>query len=133
MLQVELATVPRVPDHLHTDLPANGPATMIGVVLERSRRLCLQQYQKELRAPDSYLDAFLRCQDRLSRQQLAVFAGLHSWSRLLPALSSALILLSASRTFTTAITASPLCKPCARPCTRQLLQLQLMCRAVCLA
>ena len=80
MLQVELASVPRVPDHLHSDLPATGPATMIGVVLERSRRLCMQQYHKELLAPGSYLDAFSRCQDRLTRQQLAVFAGLHSLS-----------------------------------------------------
>ena len=76
MLQVELASVPRVPDHLHSDLPVNGPASMTGVVLERSRRLCLQQYHKEVFAPDSYLDAFSRCQDRLTRQQLAVFAGL---------------------------------------------------------
>ena len=48
---------------------------MTGVVLERSRRLCLSQYQKELFTPTSYLDAFSRMQDRLTRQQLAVFAG----------------------------------------------------------
>ena len=117
MLQVELATVPRVPDHLHTDLPANGPATMIGIVLERSRRLCLQQYQKELLAPDSYLDAFSRCQDRLTRQQLAVFAGLRSNPLTLPALFNALIHLSVSRMFTTIIAAYSLCKSCIRPCT----------------
>ena len=105
MLQVELATVPRVPDHLHTDLPANGPATMIGVVLERSRRLCLQQYQKELHRPDSYLDAFSRCQDRLTRQQLAVFAGLRLSPFTLPAPSNALIHMSAFRIFTIAIIA----------------------------
>ena len=77
VLQVELAEVPRVPDHYQADLPGSGPATMLGVVLERSRRLCLSQYQKELLTPTSYLDAFARMQDRLTRQQLAVFAGLH--------------------------------------------------------
>ena len=122
--------MPRVPDHHHTDLPANGPATMIGVVLERSRRLCLQQYQRELRAPGSYLDAFSRCQDRLTRQQLAVFAGLSFSPLFLPAPFNTLVPLSVSVNL---ITAYPLCKPCVRPCTRQLLQVYLMCRALCLA
>ena len=75
--QVELADVPRVPDHFQCDLPASGPATMMSVVLERSRRLCLQQYQKELFTPISYLDTYARMQDRLTRQQLSVYAGKH--------------------------------------------------------
>ncbi len=74
---MELADVPRVPDHFQCDLPASGPATMMSVVLERSRRLCLQQYQKELFTPISYLDAYARMQDRLTRQQLSVYAGKH--------------------------------------------------------
>ena len=75
MLQMELAEVPMVPDHHQADVPARGPATLMGVVLERSRRLCLSRYQKELFTPTSYLDAYARMQDRLTRQQLAVFAG----------------------------------------------------------
>lgn len=73
--QVELAEVPRVPDHFQPELPENGPATMTGIVLERSRRLCLQQYQKELFTPTTYLDAYARSQGRFTREQLAVFAG----------------------------------------------------------
>lgn len=64
-----------MPDHHQSDIPVRGPASMMGVVLERSRRLCLSQYQKELFTPTSYLDAYARMQDRLTRQQLAVFAG----------------------------------------------------------
>ena len=82
MPQVELAEVPRVPDHYQADVPARGSPTMLGVVLERSRRLCLSQYQKELLTPTSYLDAYARMQDRLTRQQLAVFAGWHHQANL---------------------------------------------------
>lgn len=48
---------------------------MTGVVLERSRRLCASRYQAELCTPTSYLDAYARMQERLTRQQLAVLAG----------------------------------------------------------
>jgi hypothetical protein len=81
--------VPRVPDHFLPELPEVGPATMIGVVLERSRRLCLQQYQKEVLMPTTYLEAYLRCGNCLSRQQLSVFAGnVQALSHSLPANSS---------------------------------------------
>ena len=54
---------------------------MIGIVLERSRRLCLSWYQKELFTPTSYLDAYARMQDRLTRRHLAVFAGQYNSSK----------------------------------------------------
>lgn len=78
--------MPRVPDHFLPELPAGGPATMIGVVLERSRRLCLQQYRKELLTPTTYLEAYSRGGERLSREQLSVFAGnVQAVSHALPA------------------------------------------------
>ena len=67
--------MPRVPDHLLPELPAGGPMTMIGVALARSWRLCLQQYQKEVFTPTTYLEAYSRGGERLSRPQLSVFAG----------------------------------------------------------
>ncbi len=69
--------MPRVPDHLQEEVPERGPATCMGVVLERSRLLCLQRYEKELFSETSYLDAYRRCQEPLTREQLAVFAGLY--------------------------------------------------------
>ena len=56
--------MPRVPDHFLPELPAGSPETMIGVVLERSRRLCLQQYRKELLTPTTYLEAYSRGGER---------------------------------------------------------------------
>lgn len=72
---MELAKIPRVPDHLQEEVPERGPASCMGVVLERSRLLCLQRYEKELFTETSYLEAYRRCQERLTREQLAVFAG----------------------------------------------------------
>ena len=78
--------MPRVPNHFLPELPTSGPATMVGVVLERSRRLCLQQYRKELLTPTTYLEAYSRGGERLSRQQLSVFAGdVQAVSHALPA------------------------------------------------
>lgn len=72
---MELARIPRVPDQLQAELPERGPASCLGVVLERSRLLCLQRYEKELFTETAYLEAYRRCQERLNREQLAVFAG----------------------------------------------------------
>ena len=44
-------------------------------MLARSRLLCGQRYEKELRAPDAYLRAYQRLETPLSPKQLAVFAG----------------------------------------------------------
>lgn len=76
--QVELAKAPRVPDHLQSEVPRRGPASCLGVVLERSRLLCLQRYEKELFSESAYLDYYRRCHGRLTREQLAVFAGVFS-------------------------------------------------------
>ncbi|BDA42121.1 probable exosome component 10 at N-terminal half [Coccomyxa sp. Obi] len=78
-LKVELAKVPRVPDHLQNEVPQRGPKSCLGVVLERSRLLCLQRYEKELFSESAYLDYYRRCHERLTREQLAVFAGLYAW------------------------------------------------------
>ncbi len=76
--QVELAKVSRVPDHLRNEVPQRGPDSCLGVVLERSRLLCLQRYEKELFSESAYLDYYRRCHERLTREQLAVFAGVFS-------------------------------------------------------
>ena len=47
----------------------------LATVLERSRLLCLQRYEKDLRLPDSYMAAYLRLGCQLLPQQLAGFAG----------------------------------------------------------
>ena len=75
MQQVELAKVPRVPDHLQEEVPQRGPLSCLGVVLERSRLLCLQRYEKELFSENAYLEYYRRCHERLTREQLAIFAG----------------------------------------------------------
>ena len=72
---MELAAAPRVPDHLQEDLPEGGPRSCLGAVLERSRRLCLQRYEKELFSEAAWQAAASRCQERLTPEQLAVFAG----------------------------------------------------------
>lgn len=47
----------------------------LATVRERSRRLCLQRYEKDLRRPDSYLRYYQRLEVPLTPAQLAVFAG----------------------------------------------------------
>lgn len=56
---------------------AGGPPgkAALATVLERSRRLCLQRYEKDLRREDSYLRYYQRLEVPLSPAQLAVFAG----------------------------------------------------------
>lgn len=75
-LQVDLLGQQRVPNHLQAEIPSRGPQNLLGVVLERSRKLCLQQYQKELFTETSYMDAYRKGRERFSREQLAVFAGI---------------------------------------------------------
>ncbi len=54
----------------------SGGRDALLTVLERSRLLCCQRYEKELRAPDAYLRAYQRLETPLSPKQLAVYAGL---------------------------------------------------------
>ena len=61
-------------------------------MLERSRLLCAQRYEKELRGPDAYLRAYQRLETPLSPKQLAAFAGL--WA--VPGLMLMLLLLGAT-------------------------------------
>ena len=65
----------RVPEHLAKGVPARGPCSMLGVVLERSRQLCGQAYEKERFTETDFWDAYARCQERLGPEELAVFAG----------------------------------------------------------
>ncbi|KAK9816813.1 hypothetical protein WJX72_005334 [[Myrmecia] bisecta] len=76
-----LAQADRVPANLCVQLPAEVAPGALGTVLERSRRLCLQLYEKELFTETSYLDLYNRCRETnpLDAEQLAVFAGLFAW------------------------------------------------------
>ena len=55
---------------------AAAPGTAaLATVMERSRLLCLQGYEKDLRREDSYLGLYQRLEIPLSPAQLAVFAS----------------------------------------------------------
>ncbi|GAB4823405.1 hypothetical protein N2152v2_010451 [Parachlorella kessleri] len=79
-LRVELAARgDRVPEQLRVPLPPGCPAGALGTVLERSRRLCLLRYEKELLRPDSWLTLLGKIDTPLNDEQAAAFAGLYSW------------------------------------------------------
>ena len=63
---------------LSSQTPSFGARDALLTVLERSRLLCAQRYEKELRTPDAYLRAYQRLETPLSPKQLAVFAGLRA-------------------------------------------------------
>lgn len=62
---------------------SSGGRDALLTVLERSRLLCAQRYERELRTPDAYLRAYQRLETPLSPKQLAAFAGLRAVSGLL--------------------------------------------------
>lgn len=64
-----------MPPHLAVDLPEHGPSGALGTVLERSRTLCMLQYEREQCREDSFLQAALKLDVVLSGPQLAVFEG----------------------------------------------------------
>ena len=66
------------------DSSSSGGRGALLTVLERSRLLCYQRYEKELRGTDAYLRAYQRLETPLSPKQLAAFAGLWAvWGLLL--------------------------------------------------
>lgn len=80
-LKQQLAAAPQeVPAGLAVPLPPGAPAGPLGMVLERSRQLCLSSYSKELLAEGSAAETLQRWKvPGLSPQQSAVFMELFSW------------------------------------------------------
>ena len=71
-----------VENFLMVPLPSSSPENGIGLALERSRRLCLLQYEKELLKEDSFLLHYHRgCgkEGTLNDERLSVFAALYEW------------------------------------------------------
>jgi hypothetical protein len=74
-----------VPEHLAVALPAGaaaaaaapGGSVALATVLERSRLLCLLQYEKELHSAASFMELVSKLGASLSDEQLSVFAGAH--------------------------------------------------------
>jgi exosome complex exonuclease RRP6 len=64
-----------VPEELRVELPAGAPRGALGTVLERSRRLCLVQYERERLRPDSFMTLYEKTGRVYTDEQLAVFAG----------------------------------------------------------
>lgn len=76
-LQDELSRLPEeiIPAELRIVLPPGNPGGALGLVLERSRQVCLLLYQKPLFTETMYLEYCTQCQLSLNPEQLAVFAG----------------------------------------------------------
>ncbi len=72
-----------VPEHLAVQLPpaaqaaaaAPDSSVALATVLERSRQLCLLQYEREQYNPHSFMDLFTKLNAILTDEQLSVFAG----------------------------------------------------------
>lgn len=72
-----------VPEHLAVQLPpaaqaaaaAPGSSVALATVLERSRQLCLLQYEREQYNPHSFMELFTKLNATLTDEQLSVFAG----------------------------------------------------------
>jgi len=77
-LQAELVQAgDAVPQGLEVAIPEGKPGGALGTVLERSRLMCLKQYQKPQHSKSSYLAQLAQSKDHhvLSNQQLAVYAS----------------------------------------------------------
>uniref|UniRef100_A0A061SIC0 Exosome complex exonuclease RRP6 n=1 Tax=Tetraselmis sp. GSL018 TaxID=582737 RepID=A0A061SIC0_9CHLO len=73
-------------ENVRTDLrvpvpPASGaPDTALGIVLERSRQICLKLFEKELHTETSYLKDLQKIEGPpLSSEQTAIYAALFGW------------------------------------------------------
>jgi hypothetical protein len=72
-----------VPEHLAVQLPpaaqaaaaAPDSSVALATVLERSRQLCLLQYEREQYNPHSFMELFTKLNAILTDEQLSVFAG----------------------------------------------------------
>lgn len=80
VLRKELAECSTVPEQLAIPLPSTGPQGALGTVLERSKQICLQLYEKELHNETSFMTLYSKAaSESLSDQQLSVFAALYDW------------------------------------------------------
>ena len=79
----ELAKMSHVSPHLLVQLPTTeggkNPGGALGIVLERSRQLCLQMYEKELLKEDSFMALYDKTNKNFNDEQLSVFMALYSW------------------------------------------------------
>jgi exosome complex exonuclease RRP6 len=86
-LRRELAAATAGPDGLagvapglRAPLPPGGPGGPLGLVLERSRQLCLLQYERAQLRPDSFTADLRRLgSPPLDDASAAAFAALHAW------------------------------------------------------
>ena len=60
-------------------LPPNNPGGALGVVLERSRQISMQLYEKELLREDSFLTLYAKISKNFDDRQLSVFSALYAW------------------------------------------------------
>eukprot|EP00887_Chlorella_sp_A99_P008044 scaffold12.g8044.t1 len=58
---------------------AAAPTLALATVLERSRRVCLLRYEKELLNETSFMQLYERCGAKLDDVQLSAFAALYAW------------------------------------------------------
>ena len=76
LLQAELSKQgDQVAPKLQLPLPAGVPAGALGTVLERSRQLCLQMYEKKLFSEQAAQQAYNKSKLKLSTMQRGVYAG----------------------------------------------------------
>ena len=76
LLQAELIKQgDQVAPELQLPLPAGAPAGALGMVLERSRQLCLQMYEKQLFSGQAAEQAYDSSKLGLSATQQGVYAG----------------------------------------------------------
>ncbi|CAD7701296.1 unnamed protein product [Ostreobium quekettii] len=68
-----------VPEKFQVDLRDGSPTGALGTVLERSRILCLQRYEKPLLNEFSYLSILKREAEGLNEVQEMVAAALYAW------------------------------------------------------
>ncbi|GIL97902.1 hypothetical protein Vretimale_3481 [Volvox reticuliferus] len=69
----------QIPQSLAVPLPVNNAGAALGLVLERSRQLCLKTYRKPVFSPEGCQDLLLRWNLSFSRQQANVFTALMEW------------------------------------------------------
>jgi len=65
--------------HVAMPLPEKNPGGALGIVLERSRQICLHLYEKEQLRENSYLTLYEKINKNFSDEQLSVFSALYSW------------------------------------------------------
>lgn len=75
----QIGHISAISPHLVVDLPMGNPGGALGTVLERSRQLCLQMYEKELLKKDSFMALYDRINKNFNDEQMSVFCALYEW------------------------------------------------------